>query len=76
MTRLEQERRRKGLNQTDLAFAAKLTQGEISRLERRSSPISRASAAKLGWCLGIAPDQLLDDAETPTETPTEETPRG
>ncbi|MGE0363245.1 MAG: helix-turn-helix domain-containing protein [Vicinamibacterales bacterium] len=67
MTRLEAERRRRGWNQTVLAFHSGLTQGEISRIERRRSLPSPTYAERLGRALGLSPDALLAEVQPETQ---------
>ncbi|MGH9322583.1 MAG: helix-turn-helix domain-containing protein [Vicinamibacteria bacterium] len=61
MTRLEYERRRRRWNQTELAFHSRLTQSEISQIERRRLIPSPTYAERLGRALGLAPSGLLDE---------------
>ena len=63
MTRLEQERRRRGWNQTALAYRARITQGEVSRFERRMAIPSPNYATRIGRALGLAPINLLDEVQ-------------
>jgi transcriptional regulator with XRE-family HTH domain len=67
MTRLEAERRRRGLNQSDLGFLAQLTQGEISRFERRRALPSPRHLERLGRALGLPPATLLDEVQPGAE---------
>lgn len=73
MTLLEAERRRRGWNQTQLAFHAQLTPGEISRFERRKRQPSARHAARLSRVLGLPPEVLQFEV---TEAPTRSAWRG
>ena len=61
MTRLEFERRRRGWNQTELAYHSGLTQGEISRIERRVFIPTTTYVERLGRALNVGPDTLMDE---------------
>jgi transcriptional regulator with XRE-family HTH domain len=63
VTLLEAERRLRRWTQTELAFYADLSQGEISRFERRRALPSPRHAARLGHVLGVRPETLLDDVD-------------
>lgn len=60
MRRLEYERRRRGWNQTQLAYRARLTQGDISMLERGRLVLTPLRAERLARVLGVSPETLLD----------------
>lgn len=62
MTRLEFERRHRGWNQTELAYHAQITQSEVSLIETRRLAPTLHRASRLGQALGIAPEELLDEA--------------
>ena len=63
MTRLEHERRRRGLTQTEMAAKAKLSQGDISLIEtRRMVPTSRV-LTRLARVLRVASETLLDEVQ-------------
>jgi transcriptional regulator with XRE-family HTH domain len=59
MTRMEAERRRRGWNQTALAYHSRLSQAEISRIERGRAIPTRTIAERLGLALGVRPEELL-----------------
>lgn len=61
MTRLELLRRRRAWTQMELAYRARLTQGRISRLERRQDTPWPNESKRLGAVLGVPPETLLDD---------------
>ena len=67
MTVLECERRRRGWSQSELGFYARVTQGEVSRFERRRAVPSVAYLERLARALGRPPDGLLDEAEAAVE---------
>jgi transcriptional regulator with XRE-family HTH domain len=63
MTRLQQERTRRGWSQTHLAATAgKLSASEISRFERGYARPYDAQAGRLARVLGVEPSQLLQPA--------------
>ena len=64
MTRVESERRRRGWNQTTLGYHAKLSQGDISLIERRRLIPTPTLAKRLARALGIPPDALLEEVTT------------
>jgi len=53
MTRIEDERRRRGWAQTHLAFHARTSQRVVSLIERRRMTPMLAFAARRAWTLGI-----------------------
>ncbi len=61
MTRIEFERRRRGWNQTALAYHARLGQCDVSRIERRMLILTPRIAERLAGALGLNPDSLLDE---------------
>lgn len=64
MTRLEFERRRRCWNQTDLAYHSRITQGEVSRLERGRMTLTPTYAGRLAKALGVPADVLLSKVPT------------
>jgi len=52
-----------------LAFLAGLSQGEISRYERRRAQPSPRHLERLSVALGLLPDELLDDVQAEAEAP-------
>ncbi len=60
MTRLEYERRRRGWTQTVLAFHARLTQAEISRMERGWLIPTRTIQDRLARALGVDAAGLVE----------------
>lgn len=63
MTKLEQERKRRGLSQTALAAAAgKLSASDISRIEREWQKPYPAQAKRIARVLGLKPDELTEPA--------------
>lgn len=67
MTRIEQERRRRGWNQTALAYHARLGQSDVSRIERRLMIPTPRIAERLGRALGVSAEVLLDEVTVETE---------
>ncbi len=65
MTVLEAERRDRGWSQTDLAFHAQTTQGEISRFERRMAEPRPLQAQRLSRLLGVPADALQREVREP-----------
>jgi transcriptional regulator with XRE-family HTH domain len=66
MTKLEAERRARGLSQTALAAAAgKLSTSDISRFERGYGKPYPSQAQRLAQVLGLRPEALMDRAEEP-----------
>lgn len=63
MTRVEYERRRRGWTQTELAFHARLHQGEISRIECRRIIPTHLYRERLSRALGVAEEDLLDEVD-------------
>jgi transcriptional regulator with XRE-family HTH domain len=61
MTRLERERRRRGWNQTALAFHVGTTQSTVSLIERRRMLPTAALATRLARPLGLDSTSLLDE---------------
>jgi ribosome-binding protein aMBF1 (putative translation factor) len=61
MTRLERERRRLGWNQTVLAYHARTTQCDVSRIERRQLIPTPTYAERLAAALRLNVDELLDE---------------
>ena len=60
MTRLQEERLRRGMSQTTLAAAAKkLSASDISRFERGYGIPYPSQAERLAQVLGIKPSELL-----------------
>lgn len=57
-------RTRRGWNQTELAFHALMTQGEISKIERRVVLPRPRQAKRLGRVLGVPPEVLLMEVLT------------
>jgi len=62
-TRLKAERQRRGWSQTALAYRAKLTPGDVSKIERGILRPYPRQAARLGRALQLAPDELLAPVE-------------
>ena len=63
MTKLQAERIRRGLTQTDLAFHARpLTASEVSRFETGMARPYPAQAERLARVLGVPADELQADA--------------
>ena len=66
MKKLEQARKARKLNQTDLASRAKLAQSDISAFERGWRIPYPDQAKRLGRLLGLSPDELTQDVvDTP-----------
>jgi transcriptional regulator with XRE-family HTH domain len=64
MTRLQDERHRRGWSQTELAArAGKLAPSDISRYERGYARPYPAQAARLAQVLELSPDELLAEAD-------------
>lgn len=64
MTRMQAERLRRRMSQTDLAAAAgKLSASDISRFERAYGRPYPAQAQRLAAVLGLEPDTLLESAD-------------
>jgi transcriptional regulator with XRE-family HTH domain len=63
MTNLEASRKRRTLTQATLAFLAQLSQGEISRYERRRAMPSARALDRLAGVLKVPADRLLDEAD-------------
>jgi ribosome-binding protein aMBF1 (putative translation factor) len=64
MTKLEQERKKRGWSQTELAAkAGKLSSSDISRIERQWQRPYPAQAARLALVLGISAEELTEVAE-------------
>lgn len=61
MSRLQHERERRGWTQTDLAYRARLTQSEVSGMERGRLIVGEKRAARLVRLLGVPLGQLLAD---------------
>lgn len=61
MTRIEYERKRRGWNQTVLAFHAQLTQSDISLIERRRFIPTENYIERIARALGADSDGLLDE---------------
>ena len=67
MTRLEVERRRLGLSQTDLgAKVGRLSQSEVSAMEQRRLVPGTARLRRIARVLRLRPDEVL--AEAPVST--------
>jgi transcriptional regulator with XRE-family HTH domain len=47
----------------DLGYHSKMTQGQISSLERRRMALSATHAARISRALGVRPDALLDEVQ-------------
>ena len=63
MTKLEAERRRRGLSQTQLAAKArKLSASDISRMERLWQKPYPAQAERIARVLGLRPEELTEPA--------------
>jgi transcriptional regulator with XRE-family HTH domain len=62
MTKLQAERLRRRLTQTELAAAARLAASEISRFETGMARPYPAQALRLADLLQIPASELLDDA--------------
>jgi len=58
---LQQERRRRGWTQTQCAYKAGLTQGEVSAMERGRLVIGPKRALRLVRLLGVPLHRLLAD---------------
>ena len=66
MTRLEQERRKRGWTQIQLAYRAKLQQGDISAMERGRRRLGPKRMARLAKVLGVpAAELLIEMGESP-----------
>jgi|SoiMetStandDraft_5_1073268.scaffolds.fasta_scaffold3124348_1 transcriptional regulator with XRE-family HTH domain len=64
MTRLQEERRRRGWTQLDLAYHARVQPSEISKIENGRLRPYPGQLARLARVLGvIEPDALLEDAD-------------
>lgn len=63
MKKIQAERLRRRLTQTELGALAKLSASEVSRFETGMSRPYPTQAARLSAVLEIPLDQLLDDAE-------------
>lgn len=63
MLRLQAERQKRGMTQTELAYLARLTQAEVSRIERGYARPYPSQALRLSRVLGCKPDQLLEEAD-------------
>ena len=61
MTRMETERRRRGWSQTELAYHSRLSQGDISRIERRRIIPTELYLSRVGRVLGIPLEELLEE---------------
>jgi len=61
MTRIRDERKRRGWNQTDLAYFARVSQAEISRIESGKLKPSPGQLERLGRALGVRPDELAKE---------------
>ena len=59
MTRMQRERQRQGLSQTDLAMLAETYQPTISLIERGMLRPQQALAERIGAALEVAPELLL-----------------
>jgi len=59
VTRLEQERRRRGWTQQDTAFYARVACADVSRWETGIARPYPSQAARLAKVLGLAPGELL-----------------
>ena len=66
MTRLKRERVKRGWNQQDLGFHARISSAEICRFERGQAKPYPAQACRLAKVLGILPEELLLPAEDST----------
>lgn len=67
MTRLEQERHRRGWTQMTLAHKARLTQGNISEMETGRRVPGPKPLARLAKVLGISADELLQQIPETTD---------
>jgi len=66
--KVKAERLKRNWNQTDLAFFARMSPSDISRIETgRMVPYS-AHAQRLAKALGIHPDELLEKVELEKES--------
>ncbi len=65
MTRIEQERRRRGWSQTMLAAWVGLHQPQVSLIERRRLQPNEEQAEQLARLFGVPADALLDEVEAP-----------
>lgn len=61
MLKLKAARLAKGWTQRDLAFYARLSEADISKLERGWHKPFPAQAARLAKALGLRPDELLEE---------------
>jgi transcriptional regulator with XRE-family HTH domain len=67
MTKLQAERIRRQLTQTELAYHAKLSASEVSRFETGMARPYPVQAARLAAVLDMPADALLDDAGSTVE---------
>jgi len=58
---MEFKRRQQRWTQTELAFYSRITQGEVSRFERRKAIPSPRHAERIGRALGVPPATLLEE---------------
>ena len=58
MTKIRDERIRRGWNQTDLAYHSRVSQAEISRIESGRLKPSAGQIERLARALGVSPDQI------------------
>ena len=65
MTVLEAERKSRAWTQTALAFHAEVTQGEISKFERRQAVPRPGQTERLARVLGVPADVLLREVRGP-----------
>ena len=66
--KVKAERLKRNWNQTDLAFFARMSSSDVSRIETgRMIPYS-THAERLAKALGIHPDELLEEVELEKES--------
>ena len=68
MLRIRSERLRRGWSQTVLAYRAKLSASDVSRIENGIQRPYPRQAAALGRALEIAPEALLEEV-APSQQP-------
>jgi ribosome-binding protein aMBF1 (putative translation factor) len=64
MFRMTVERRRRGWNQQDLAYRARMSVADVSRIESGRLKPYPGQVKKLGKALGLRPVELLEPPET------------
>ena len=67
MTRIREERRRRGWTQVALSYHSNVSTAEISRIESGRLRPTAGQLTRLAGALGVRPDELLQAGESEAE---------